>query len=425
MTDTSDAILARMMALHPKIIDLTLDRMWRLLDALGNPQNDLPPVIHIAGTNGKGSTQAMIRAGLEGAGKTVHAYTSPHLARFHERIRLAGTLIDEDHLSAVLDECYVANGTDPITYFEITTCAALLAFARTPADYTLLEVGLGGRLDATNVIDAPALTIITPVSMDHETFLGDTVSKIAGEKAGIIKRRVPCIVGPQTPDALAVIETQAARNMAPMLAYGQQWNAAPEAGRMVYQDETGLLDLPRPALPGDHQIQNAGCALAALRHLGFGEDACEAAVTNVSWPARMQVLKTGPLAELARASGAELWLDGGHNPAAGHAMSKVLKSLPNRPTYMICGMLNTKDVSGFLSPLSQNAVELHAVSIPGEANTLPAEDTVAAAQSAGIKAHPATSAEDALRAILAKAPQSRIVICGSLYLAGAILRSHG
>ena len=295
MSGSSDAVLARMMALHPKIIDLTLDRMWRLLGALGNPQNDLPPVIHIAGTNGKGSTQAMIRAGLEGAGKRVHAYTSPHLAQFRERIRVAGDLIEEDALTAVLDECYAANQGETITYFEITTCAALLSFARAEADYTLLEVGLGGLLDATNVIAKPELTIITPVSMDHEQFLGDTVAKIAGQKAGILKRGVPCVVGPQQEAALEVIEDIATRIGAPLLVSGQHWTIAPEAGRMAFHDETGLVDVPQPVLPGAHQIQNAGAALMALRHLGFGSEACEAAVTQAEWPARMQRLKTGPL----------------------------------------------------------------------------------------------------------------------------------
>ena len=304
MTGTnSDIILSRLMALHPKVIDLTLDRMWRLLEALGHPEKDLPPVIHIAGTNGKGSTQAMIRAGLEAAGHRVHAYTSPHLARFHERIRLAGDLIDEADLSAVLDECERLNGSAPITYFEITTCAALLAFSRVPADFTLLEVGLGGRLDATNVIDTPRVTAITPVSMDHEAFLGDTLEAIAGEKAGIIKPRVPCIVGPQEEAALAVIERQAARLGAPVRAYGQHWYSAPDRDRMVYQDETGLVDVARPALPGDHQIQNAGIAIAVLRELGLDAEACEAAVTQAEWPARMQRLTAGPLVELAQATG--------------------------------------------------------------------------------------------------------------------------
>ncbi|MDX1782125.1 MAG: Mur ligase family protein, partial [Thalassovita sp.] len=299
MTSGSDAILERMMALHPKVIDLVLDRVWRLLEALDNPQDKLPPVIHIAGTNGKGSTQAMIRAGLEAAGKRVHAYTSPHLARFHERIRLAGELITEDHLTAVLDECYAANGGADITYFEITTCAAILAMSRVQADYTLLEVGLGGRLDATNVIAQPELTIITPVSIDHEQFLGDTLTKIAGEKAGIIKRGVPCVVGPQPDEAMEVIEATAARLGAPLIAHGQHWHAFEERGRLIFQDERGLLDLPPPALLGAHQIQNAGAAIAALRTLGADEAACEAAMVNAEWPARMQRLKTGPLVEAA------------------------------------------------------------------------------------------------------------------------------
>ena len=422
---TSDAILARMMALHPKIIDLTLDRVWRLLDALGNPQNDLPPVIHIAGTNGKGSTQAMIRAGLEAAGHSVHAYTSPHLARFHERIRLAGTLITEEALTDLLDECYAANGGENITYFEITTCAAILAFARTSADYTLLEVGLGGRLDATNVIDTPALTIITPVSMDHEAYLGNTLAAIAGEKAGIIKRRVPVIVGPQDEAGLNVIEARANRLGAPILAYGQHWHASPERDGMIYQDETGLLDLPRPVLPGDHQIQNAGMALAALRHLGCDEMACEAAVTNAAWPARMQRLRTGPLAEMATASGAELWLDGGHNPAAGIALASVLRSLPKRPTHMICGMLNTKDVRGYLAPLSGVADSLMALSIPNEAATLPAADTAQAARDVGMSASVAPDLKSALSSILDQTPEARVLICGSLYLAGTVLRENG
>ena len=423
-TGTSDVVLARMMALHPKIIDLTLDRMWRLLDALGNPQNDLPPVIHIAGTNGKGSTQAMIRAGLESAGHRVHAYTSPHLARFHERIRLAGTLISEPDLTALLDECYAANGGANITYFEITTCAALLAFARSPADYTLLEVGLGGRLDATNVVKSPELTIITPVSMDHEAFLGDTLAAIAGEKAGIIKRGVPCIVGPQDETGLDVIESRAAQLGAPLLAYGQHWHASPEREGMIYQDETGLLDLPRPVLPGDHQIQNAGMALAALRHLGCGEDACLAAVTQTEWPARMQRLRSGPLTQMAAASGAELWLDGGHNPAAGNALASVLRALPKRSTHLICGMLNTKDVQGYLAPLAEVADSLIAVSIPGEANTLAAADTAQAAREVGLSAKSALDLNSALETILATDPTARVLICGSLYLAGAVLREN-
>ncbi|SPJ26806.1 bifunctional folylpolyglutamate synthase/dihydrofolate synthase [Falsiruegeria mediterranea] len=420
---TSDVILDRMMALHPKIIDLTLDRVWRLLEALDNPQTKLPPVIHIAGTNGKGSTQAMIRAGLEGAGLTAHAYTSPHLARFHERIRLSGELISEEHLTQVLDECYVANDGIDITYFEITTVAALLAFARTQADYTLLEVGLGGRLDATNVIDKPALTLITPVSIDHEQFLGNTLAKIAAEKAGIIKRGVPVIVGPQPDEAMEVIEDTAARLGAPLIAYGQHWHVQRENDRLIYQDETGLRDLPLPNLLGAHQIQNAGAALAALRHLNLSDAAYEAAVTRAEWPARMQRLKTGPLVDAAPE--AELWLDGGHNAAAGEAIGELLQTLPNRPTHLICGMLNTKDVTGYLRPLAAQANTLTAVSIPGEMNTLSADDTAAAATSVDLQASTADTVLDALKAITAQEPQARVLICGSLYLAGNILRENG
>lgn len=419
----SDVILDRMMSLHPKVIDLTLDRVWALLAALDHPELKLPPVIHIAGTNGKGSTQAMIRAGLEAAGKNVHAYTSPHLARFHERIRLAGELITEAHLSEVLDECYRANDGANITYFEITTCAALLAFARTPADYTLLEVGLGGRLDATNVIDTPALTIITPVSMDHEGFLGDTLAKIAGEKAGIIKRGVPCIVGPQADEAMDVIEAQATRLGAPLLAYGQHWHVSEERGRLVYQDETGLLDLDLPNLPGRHQIQNAGAALAALRHLNMPEASFDGAMQNAYWPARMQQLKGTSLNDLAPET--DLWLDGGHNPAAGEALATHLRGLPKRPTYLICGMLNTKDVRGYLRPLAGVADHLTAISIPGETNTLSAEETETAARDVGLNADQADSVEDALRQIAKTEPRARVLICGSLYLAGHVLRRIG
>jgi len=420
---TSDLILERMMALHPKIMDLTLDRMWRLLSALGNPQEDLPLVIHIAGTNGKGSTQAMIRAGIEAAGLTAHAYTSPHLAWFHERIRVAGTLISEPDLTKVLDTCYDANNGETITYFEITTCAALLAFARTPADYTLLEVGLGGRLDATNVIAAPKLTIITPISIDHTQFLGDTLAKIAFEKAGILKRGVPCVVGPQPDEAMEVIEQVAARVGAPLLAHGQNWHVFTERDRLVFQDETGLCDLPLPNLPGAHQVQNAGAALAALRYLDLGDRACEAAVTEAYWPARMQRLKSGLLSEAAPQ--AKLWLDGGHNAAAGAALAAHLATLPSRPTYLICGMLNTKDVTGYLAPLATQAVSLSAVSIPGEAATLSAEETAKAALSVGLEARSMPNVSEALKQITDSEPHARILICGSLYLAGAVLRENG
>ncbi|WP_322894593.1 MULTISPECIES: folylpolyglutamate synthase/dihydrofolate synthase family protein [unclassified Yoonia] len=412
-----------MMTLHPKVIDLTLDRVWRLLVALDNPQDRLPPVIHVAGTNGKGSTQAMIRAGLEQGGARVHAYTSPHLARFHERIRLAGDLITEDALTDVLDRCYAANGPDPITYFEITTVAGLLAFAETPADYTLLEVGLGGRLDATNVIAKPALTIVTPVDLDHQSYLGDTLAAIAGEKAGIIKRGVPCIVGPQHDESMDVIESVAARLGAPLLAYGQHWHVSAEHNRLIYQDDHGLLDLPLPNLRGPHQVMNAGSAIAALRYLGKDEAACEAAVTRAYWPARMEKLTKGALVDLA--APAELWLDGGHNPAAGAALAATLRAQSARPTHLICGMLNTKDIAGYLRPLADVAESLTAVSIPGEAATIPAEDTARIATDVGLPASTAASVQDAIIAIRDATPQARILICGSLYLAGHVIRENG
>ncbi len=418
---SSDAILTRLMTLHPKIIDLTLDRLTRLLETLGNPERRLPPVIHLAGTNGKGSTQAMIRAGLEADGLRVHAYTSPHLARFHERIRLAGELISEPALMALLDECEAANGGENITFFEVTTAAAMLAFARTPADFTLLEVGLGGRLDATNVIDAPALTIITPVSIDHQQYLGETLPEIAGEKAGILKRRVPCIVGPQQEAALEVIEARAARLGAPLFVHGQHWHASEERDRLIFQDEDGLLDLPLPILPGPHQIENAGAAIAALRVLKKGNP--EAAVTRATWPARMQRLSTGPLTEAAPE--AEIWLDGGHNPAGGKAVAATLARMPARETHLICGMLNTKDVGGYLTPMAPQIASLTAVSIPGEANTLPAEATEAAAKACGMTARSSVDVLTALREITARNPRARVLICGSLYLAGQILKENG
>jgi dihydrofolate synthase/folylpolyglutamate synthase len=412
-----------MMSLHPKVIDLTLDRMHRILATLDHPERRLPPVIHIAGTNGKGSTLAMIRAGLEGAGRTTHAYTSPHLARFHERIRVAGDLIDEATLSCMLDTCLAANGPDPITYFEITTAAALLAFAETPADYALLEVGLGGRLDATNVVERPALTVITPVDMDHQQYLGDTLAAIAGEKAGIIKRGVPVIVGRQDDTALEVIEAQAARHGAPVLAHGQHWHVTEERGRLVFQDETGLLDLPLPALPGAHQIENAGIALAALRALGQGDDSCAAAMTGAVWPARMQRLRRGPLCDIA--PGAELWLDGGHNPHAANAIAALLADMPARPTHLICGMLNTKDITGYMTPLARVSRSLHAVPIPGQAATLSAAETAGKARAAGFTAYVADDPATALAEITARDPHARVLICGSLYLAGEILKENG
>ena len=424
MSRGSDAILQRMMALHPKKIDLTLDRVWRLLERVGNPQDRLPPVIHVAGTNGKGSTQAMIRAGLEAEGKIVHAYTSPHLARFHERIRVAGELITEEHLTELLDRCYDANDGAPITFFEITTVAGLLAFAETPADYTLLEVGLGGRLDATNVVEKPRLTVITPVDLDHQAFLGDTIDRIAREKAGILKRGVPCIVAAQHDEAEEAIEAAAARVGAPLIVHGQQWHVGLEHERLVYQDERGLLDLPPPKLLGPHQVMNAGAAIAALRELGVGEEGCEAAVSKPYWPARMEKLTKGALVE--RAGKAELWLDGGHNPAAGAAIAQYLAAQTQNPTHLICGMLSNKDVGGYLRPLARVVDGLTALTIPDEENSLEAAMMAAEADRAGMKStRTADSVAEAIDLITSEAPRARILICGSLYLAGHVLRENG
>ncbi len=418
----TDVILQRLMSLHPKIIDLVLDRVERLLTSLGNPERKLAPVIHVAGTNGKGSTIAMIRAGIEASGKTAHVYTSPHLARFHERIRVAGALIGEDALAATLQECEAANAGLAITYFEITTCAAFLAFSRVAADYTLLEVGLGGRLDATNVVTKPALTIITPVSIDHQQYLGDTLPEIAGEKAGILKRGVPCVVGKQDDAALAVIEARANRLGAPLQVYGRDWLVWEERGRMIFQDDGGLFDLPLPNLIGGHQVANAGMALAALRFLGMSDLHCEDAVTQAEWPARLQRLRQGPLVDAAGA--AEVWLDGGHNEGAGFALAEAVTRLSPKPLHLICGMLRTKDVRGYLRPMALVAQSLRGVSIPGEAATLLAAETVEAAIDCGLVAEISDSVRAAIGAIIAVEPQARILVCGSLYLAGSVLREN-
>lgn len=408
------------MTLHPKIIDLSLDRMHRLLAAMGHPEKHIPPVVHIAGTNGKGSTLAMMRAGLEASGARCHAYTSPHLARFHERIRVAGDLISEPELTEVLDDCLAANGPETITYFEITTVAAFVAFSRAQADWTLLEVGLGGRVDATNVIDAPALCVITPISFDHQQYLGESLSEIAFEKAGILKRGVTCVVGPQEDEALEVIEAQAARVGAPLLVHGQHWHVTEERGRLIVQDETGLCDLPMPVLRGQHQWQNAGAAVVALRQLGVNGTPLEAAMTQAVWLARMQRLSDHPLQQAAPQI--ELWLDGGHNPAAGVALTDTLSRLPSRETVLICGILNTKDVAGYLRPLLAQASRLYAVTIPDTQATLKAEETAAAANELGFDASVAASVAQAVSDIAAKTPMARVLICGSLYLAGAVLR---
>ncbi|MEM6621019.1 MAG: folylpolyglutamate synthase/dihydrofolate synthase family protein [Pseudomonadota bacterium] len=423
----SDAILDRLLALHPKLIDLTLDRVWRLLAVLDHPEQKLPPVVHIAGTNGKGSTLAMIRAGLESTGSSVHAYTSPHLVRFHERIRLAGTLIAEPDLAALLAECKRANGEAPITFFEITTVAALLAFSRMPADHLLLEVGLGGRLDATNVIAQPALTVITPVDLDHQQYLGETLAEIAGEKAGILKPGVPCVVARQSDQAREVIEARAAEVGAPLLINGQDWVVRMEHGRLVYQDERGLLDLDLPRLPGPHQIENAGAAIAALRVLSASDSACQAALTNVNWPARLQRLTAGALLE-ALPEGAELWIDGGHNPAAGEALAAQLDewhASGGHPVHLIVGMLDTKAASDYLRPLAPRVRSIQTVTIPDAPASILAADLARMAGDAGAPADQAESVSDAIHDLAAETAPMRIMICGSLYLAGHVLGLNG
>lgn len=425
----SDAILTRLLSLHPKIIDLSLDRMSRILQCIGNPHERLPPVIHVAGTNGKGSTVAYLRAMIEAAGLRVHCYTSPHLVKFHERIRVAGELISEPALTALLEECETANGGVPITFFEITTAAAFLAFSRTPADYLILEVGLGGRLDATNVIERPRVCVITAIDFDHQQFLGDTLTRIAYEKAGILKRGVPAIVGIQPDEARSEIERVAGRVGAPLAIANQDWQSFEQHGRLVFQDENGLLDLPLPHLQGRHQVDNAGNAIAALRALGDArvtENHIAEGLKSVTWPARMQRLGPGALWSHVPAD-AELWLDGGHNPSAARALAQAFSDLNDRhsrPLVLVWGMLNTKDVSSFIGAFAGIAHRAVTISIPEEENAVAAEALAQAARGKGLAAETAASLEDALRQASLTTPAPRILICGSLYLAGRVLAAH-
>ncbi|MGH7064457.1 MAG: bifunctional folylpolyglutamate synthase/dihydrofolate synthase [Stellaceae bacterium] len=428
---TSDRVLERLGRLHPKLIDLSLGRVERLLARLGNPQDRLPPVIHVAGTNGKGSTIATLRACLEAGGYRVHAYISPHLVRFHERIRLAGKLIEEEALLAILEECERANRDEPITYFEITTVAAFLAFARTPADFVLLETGLGGRLDATNVVPRPAATAITPISLDHQAFLGDTIAAIASEKAGILKPGSPAVIGPQIVEAEAVLEARAAAIGAPLYRFGREWRCEARGDGMRFAGARRQFDLPLPSLPGAHQIANAGAAIACLERLDgvtLSRDSIAEGLRHIEWPARLQRLTRGPLVELS--PGWELWLDGGHNPGAGAVLAAVASGWRDRPLCLVTGMLNTKDAAGFLAPLAPHARALYAVTIPGEQNPLPAAAIAAAARSVGIPAHESPSvaaavAEITASQITALGEAGRILICGSLHFAGTVLADNG
>ena len=428
-----DSILARLLALHPKRIDLSLDRMWRVLERLGHPERRVPPVIHVAGTNGKGSTIAFLRAMLEAAGRSVHVYTSPNLVRVNERFRLAaggGMLVSDAELADALAECERANGDAPITLFEIETAAAFVLFARHPADMLLLEVGLGGRLDATNVIETARASVVTPVSMDHVEFLGETVEKIAAEKAGIFRRGVPAVIAPQSDAVSRVLERHAEKARAPLHAAGQQWTASVEHGRLVYQDEQGLLDLPPPKLFGRHQFDNAGTAIAALRAAGIRlpASAIEQGLQRAEWPARLQRLTTGKLVSLAP-PGAELWLDGGHNADGGRAIAAALGDLEervSRPLVLVVGMLATKDRAAFLGNFTGLVRRVFGVPIHQDKG-VPAEEIAAAAQAAGMPADAAGSIEDALKAIgmLEFASPPRILITGSLYLAGEVLAANG
>jgi dihydrofolate synthase/folylpolyglutamate synthase len=432
----SDAILMRLLELHPKIIDLSLDRMWRLLDKLGNPQDSLPPVIHIAGTNGKGSTLAYCRGMIEAAGLSVHAYTSPHLVKFHERIRLGkpggGELIPEAMLVELLEECEQANGGEPITFFEITTAAGLLAFARHPADYVLLEVGLGGRLDATNVIARPAATVITPVDMDHEQYLGDTLGKIAFQKAGILKRGVPALIGVQHDEAREAIEAQGRKVGAVMAFANQDFQCFEQYGRMVYQDETALIDLDLPPLPGRFQIDNAGLAIATVRALDdarIGNEQIAAGLAATRWTARMELLEPGYLHTLVP-EGTEIWLDGGHNPSAGRAVSAALADLDERaprPLVLVTGLLNTKRSDGYLKPFAGLVQKVLTIAIPGEQNAIPAAELAQQAIAAGLDAQACRGLEEAVRLagqVTGQGNPARVVIGGSLYLAGNVLALH-
>jgi len=429
-----DAILARLLALHPKRIDLSLDRMWRILDRLGHPERRLPPVIHVAGTNGKGSTIAFMRAMLEAAGHSVHVYTSPNLVRMNERFRLGaiggGVLVSDAELVEVLGECERQNGEAPITVFEIETAAAFVLFSRHPADLLLLEVGLGGRLDATNVVERPLVDVITPISMDHIDFLGNTLEAIATEKAAIFKQDVPAVVALQSEGALAVIKRKGAELGAPLHVMGEEWIASEERGRLVYQDQDGLLDLPAPRLFGRHQFANAGTAIAALRvaDLKLSARAFEQGIVKADWPARMQRIAAGALVALVPPGG-ELWLDGGHNVDGGRTIAGALADLEervSRPLVLMVGMLSTKDAEGFLRNFTGLARRMIAVPIHQDKG-MPADALADTARRIGIPADHSDSIEAALGLVgeLGLSPPPRILITGSLYLAGEVLSANG
>lgn len=421
--DDPTSILARLKQLHPRLIDLSLDRVFRLLARLGNPHERLPPVIHVAGTNGKGSTVAFLRALLAAHGRTAHTYTSPHLVRFNERIVVAGREIDDRALTLLLGRCEAANDGAPITFFEITTAAAFLAFAEAPADFTILETGLGGRLDATNVVSKPALTVITPVSIDHRTYLGDTLPEIAWEKAGILKAGVAAVIARQPPEAMAVIADRAAAVGAPLACEGTDWTVAIGAGGMTWRSAGRSWALPTPALPGMHQLENAGTAIAALDRLPGIDPTAErvaAGLRSAVWPARLQRLSKGALARLLPA-GWQLWLDGGHNPGAAAVLVAQLRQWRDRPCYAVIGMLQTKDADGFIEPLAPCLDAIVAVGIPDEAASFDAEALAALIGHHHRDVAACRQVRAALDDLANRRGPARVLICGSLYLAGQVL----
>jgi len=438
VTGKADAVIERLMQLHPKGFDLSLDRIRDLLEKLGNPHLNLPPVIHIAGTNGKGSATAFCRALLEASGFGVHVHTSPHLVNWHERYRLAskngGKLVSDDVLAEAIERVEAANGGQHITVFEILTAVAFVLFSEHPADVVIMEVGLGGRFDATNVIADPVVSLIMPISIDHEAYLGDKVELIAIEKAGIIKKDCPVVIGFQLFDAAReVLISTADRLDCPLSIYGQDFLAFEEHGRMVFQNEDGLIDLPLPRLPGRHQIANAAAAIEAVQMAGFTttDKAAEKALMVVDWPARMQRLTHGDLVDLAPAA-SEIWLDGGHNPGAGAVIAEALGDLEERstrPLFLITGMINTKDPVGYFAAFAGMAKHVFTVPIPSSDAGIPNNELAISAQKAGLSAEPVHSVANALKILRDtwahdEAPP-RILIGGSLYLAGEVLRENG
>ncbi|MCP8883061.1 bifunctional folylpolyglutamate synthase/dihydrofolate synthase [Devosia sp. XJ19-1] len=422
----TDAILARLSRLHPKLIDLSLDRMLPLLEKLGNPQDHLPPVIHVAGTNAKGSTIAYLRAFLEASGKRVHVYNSPHLVRFNERIRLAGKLVGTRKLNAALEEVEALNGGDPITFFEVTTVTAFMLFSQTPADFLLLETGMGGTYDTTNVVTHPLGTIITPIDYDHQGFLGNSLAEIAANKAGILKRGAKAVMGIQHDEARGVLDRAARRLGITPTWQNEDFHGAEQDGRLVFEDQNGLLDLPPPALNGPHQFDNAALAIAAARHfdLPINDNGFAEGLRNVTWPARMQPIRAGKLRDLLPA-GHELWLDGGHNAHGAAALARSIAAMPPKPLVLIMGMMNTRAPEDFLAPFRDlHPTQILTLTIPGEPNAHPAEEIAARARAQGFPARASRSIATALKTA-ARIDTARVLICGSLYLAGDVLAKNG